>query len=140
MILYLDSSSLVKLFFAEAGSIEVCTLVSSASAVATSLVSLPEAAAGLARLGRERVLDAEGVAARLSALHQQWQGFVAIDVNETRAGELAVKHGLRGFDSVHLAAALDLREAAGPGADVRFSSFDRRLNAAATAEGLVILQ
>jgi predicted nucleic acid-binding protein len=139
LILYLDSSSLVKLFFAEAGSHEVRTLVASASVVATSRVALPEAAAGLARLGRERVLDAEGVASRLSALHQQWQGFVAMDINETRAAELAVEHGLRGFDSVHLAAALDLKEAAGPGVDVRFSSFDKRLNAAAVAEELEIL-
>jgi predicted nucleic acid-binding protein len=138
LILYLDSSSLVKLFFAEAGSNEVRTLVASASVVATSRVALPEAAAGLARLGRERVLDAEGVVSRLSALHQQWQGFVSIEINETRAAKLAVKHGLRGFDSVHLAAALDLREGAGPGADLRFSSFDRRLNAAAASEGLEV--
>jgi len=135
LILYLDSSSLVKLFATETGSDDVRSLAGSASIVATSRVALPETAAALARLGSEKIVDGEGVASLLSALYRQWQELVAMDVNETRAAELAVEHALRGFDAIHLAAALDLREAAAPGVVVRFSSFDQRLNAAAGVEG-----
>ncbi len=46
------------------------------------------------------------------------------------AGDLAERHGLRGYDSVHLAAYLEVVRAAGKGT-VRFSCFDDRLTAAA---------
>ena len=56
-----------------------------------------------------------------------------------RAGELAIAHGLRGFDAVHLAAALELRRQA-EGIIVAFTAFDERLAQAARAEGLQVLE
>jgi len=59
-----------------------------------------------------------------------------VDVNDPlvrRAGALAERHGLRGYDAVQLAAALDLRAADAP---VEFLSFDSRLNRAARRERL----
>ena len=53
MILYLDTSALVKLYVEEDGSEEVSTAVRDASRVATSAVAYPEARATFARLERE---------------------------------------------------------------------------------------
>jgi uncharacterized protein len=51
------------------------------------------------------------------------------------AGDLAEKHLLRGFDAVHLASAVILREELTE--PIRFLAFDDRLMTAAAAEGLV---
>jgi len=50
------------------------------------------------------------------------------------AGDLAEKYGLRGFDALHLASALELKEATASG--VKFSTSDARLGEAAAREGL----
>jgi len=56
--LYLDTSSLVKLYVTEADSEVVRRLVGDANVVATSVVAYPETRAALARLRREGVLTA----------------------------------------------------------------------------------
>jgi hypothetical protein len=53
-----------------------------------------------------------------------------------RAGDLAARHLIRGFDSIHLASALALR--ASIGEPLTFSAWDDRLLAAAQAEGLTV--
>lgn len=53
MTLYLDTSSLVKLYVTEAGSAEVHQLVGDANVVATSVVAYADMRAALARLRRE---------------------------------------------------------------------------------------
>ena len=50
-----------------------------------------------------------------------------------------MRHALRGFDAVQLAAAVTLRTALGADG-VAFSSFDATLSRAAVAEGLVVLE
>jgi uncharacterized protein with PIN domain len=56
--LYVDTSSLVKLYVTEAGSEVVRQLVGGATVVATSVVAYTETRAALARLRRERALSA----------------------------------------------------------------------------------
>jgi hypothetical protein len=51
------------------------------------------------------------------------------------AGDLAEIHGLRGFDAIHLASALWLRDKTSP-AGLAFAAFDHRLLAAAERAGL----
>jgi predicted nucleic acid-binding protein len=71
------------------------------------------------------------------ALDADWPSFFVLNVTAgtaRSASDLAEKHGLRGFDALHLASAIELR-AAGV-ADLRFSSANDRLRAAAQAEGL----
>jgi len=50
------------------------------------------------------------------------------------ADNLAEKHGLGGYDSIHLASALELKKAVA--SPVLFSSSDARLGEAASLEGL----
>lgn len=133
MTLYLDTSSLVKLYVAESGSDEVRQLVENADIVVTAAVAYPEARAALARRRREGGLRPRAFAIAKRALDEDWPRYLAVDVTAALcrdAGDLAERHGLRGYDSVHLAAYLQVVRVAGK-ARVRFSCFDDRLTAAA---------
>jgi predicted nucleic acid-binding protein len=133
--LYLDTSSLVKIYVAEPGSDAVRRLVDRATVVATSSIAYPETRAALARRRRERALGptAYGIATR--ALEDDWPRYLAIDVSAAicrEAGGLAERYRLRGYDSVHLACYLEIARRAGI-AETQFSSFDEPLNRAARA-------
>jgi predicted nucleic acid-binding protein len=139
VILYLDTSSLVKLYVEEEGSDLVHLWVEAADVVATSRVALPEMLAAVARRWREGDLSDDGFNTVRGAITGQWQDLAVVNLNEVSAGNLAVRHGLRGFDAVHLAAALDVLSAAGSrGIPMAFSSFDGQLNRAAHGEGLEV--
>jgi uncharacterized protein len=137
VILYLDSSSLVKLYLEEEHSTQVWEWVEAAEVVATSQVALPEALSAFAR----RTGDLEELALHQvrASLEADWSDFVVVEVEERRAGALALHHRLRGFDAIHLAASLDLRDQLGE-QSVAFSAFDRKLVQAAEEEGLLCLQ
>ena len=134
MTVYLDTSSLVKLFIEEAGSDDVRALVDGAT-VATSVVAYPEARAAFARRRRERTLTTSAFAAAKRALDGDWSTYVTVEVTAEiarQAGELAERYRLRGFDSIHLASFDTLARASG-GKATQFSSFDATLNRAAVA-------
>ncbi len=135
MIAYFDTSSLVKLYVEEEGSDQVRALLERAELVATSVVAYAEARAALARQQREGGLTAAGYARAKSEFERDWPRYLTIEVSEAvyrSAGDLAERHRLRGFDSLHLASYVSLRrEGAG---QVRFSAFDDALNRAARRE------
>jgi predicted nucleic acid-binding protein len=133
MTLYVDTSSLIKLYVAETGSDAVRQLVDDASVVATSVVAYAETRAALARLHRDRVLTASELAFTRKAFDEQWRSYLTLEATDSlcrAAGELAEKHSLRGFDSIHLASFAEVVRREGTGS-TRFSSFDDRLNQAA---------
>jgi uncharacterized protein len=137
VILYLDTSALVKLYVQEEGSERVLDEVRGASVVATSTVAYPETRAALARLRRERLISSSDLGRARAALDRDWRGLWILPVTDElaqSAGSLAEAHGLRGFDAVHLASFCLALEGPGPVAEVRFSSFDQRLNRAARNE------
>jgi uncharacterized protein len=136
LILYLDTSSLVKLYVEESGTLETERLVDEASLVCTSVVAYAEARSALARLHRERKLSEEEHELAKADLNEDWPRYLAIEVTREVwhvAGGLAEKHALRGFDSIHLASFLHLANT-DLGEPVQFSSFDDRLNGAEHAE------
>lgn len=139
MILYLDTSSLVKLYIEEAGSDLVWEWADEAEAIATSCVAYPEAMSAFARRREQGDLDERSFHRIQETLERDWSSFILLPVRERRAGGLAIQHLLRGFDAIHLAAAFDLREALDGGAVV-FSSFDRKLLTAAHGEGFPVLR
>jgi uncharacterized protein len=135
LIAYLDTSSLVKLYVEERSSTAVRRLVEEAELVATSIVAYPEARAAFARQYREGGLTTAGRDRARADFEQDWPRYLTVDVSEAvyrNAGDLAERHGLRGFDSIHLASYLSLvREGA---RQVRFSAFDEALTRAARNE------
>lgn len=138
MILYLDTSSLLKLYLEEEHSDLVQTWAGGAQVLCTSRITYPEAMAGLARRWRQGDLGREAFNALRQTLTEDWSGFSSVELNEEASAEMAVRLGLRGFDAIHLAAAVEI--VAGSGlVPAFFSSFDRQLNRAARAEGLAVL-
>lgn len=136
MILYLDTSSLIKLYVEEEGSEEVRALVREAALVATCVVAYAEARATLARLRRQGRLPPSAYDRAKAQLDRDWPKFLTVGALEgvcREAGDLAERHRLRGFDSLHLAASLWLARQGGV-TSVRFSSFDDALNRAARKE------
>jgi predicted nucleic acid-binding protein len=131
MILYLDTSSLLKLYVEEVGSHAVRSRVDEADVVATSVIAYPEAHAAAARRYREGALTKREFGAVLEEFRDTWPRYLAVLLSVpvyVRAGTLAVKHGLRGMDAVHLASYTELLN---HGDDVEFMSHDNRLTDAA---------
>jgi predicted nucleic acid-binding protein len=139
-MLYLDTSALVKLYVDEADSRDTRTRVASADAVATSRVAYPEARAAFARRQREGGITKPALARVRAALDRDLERFVVVELSAKvarRAGELAERRQLRGFDAIHLASALELSELTG--AEPDFLCFDLALRGAAADEGLSAL-
>jgi len=140
VILYLDTSSLVKLYVVEPGSEDVGRLVEQAELVSTSIVAYAEARAALARRRREKSLTPGGHRRATAAFEADWPRFLTLEVVESlarMAGGLAERYRLRGFDALHLASYLTFVEEFA-GEEVRFSAADRALERAArraAAEG-----
>lgn len=129
MTLYLDSSSLVKLYVAEPDTDAVRRLVGGAAVVTTSQIAYPETRAALARRRRERALSADEFATAKRTFDADWTRYFAVEVTALlcrEAGELAERLRLRGFDSVHLASFAEVVRTVGV-RDAHFSTFDERL-------------
>lgn len=133
MILYLDTSSLVKLYVEEPGSPAVQTEVEASELVATSIVAYAEARAALARRRREGSLTAAEHGRARAGLDVDWPRLLTVGVTESvtrKAGDLAERQRLRGFDALHLAAYLTVVQEF-PAERVRFSTADLALERAA---------
>ena len=137
MILYLDSSSIVKLYAQEPDTAEMKRQAADAEEVASSRIAYAEVRSAFARKRREGLLSFGDYTEAVSALRAEWRRFVVVDVTQEvveLAGGLCDTHRLRGMDAIHLASAKVL--AAEANVPLRISSSDPRLREAATAEGL----
>jgi len=137
MIVYLDASALVKRYIAEAHSDEVRELIASAEAVGTATISRAEVSAAFARAARMALVTPDEAAAALRALDADWENLIRVQVTEAlvrRAAALAWEQALRGYDAVHLSAALIWRETLSE--PVSVATFDRQLWHGAKVSGL----
>ncbi len=110
MILFCDTSALLKLYIVETDSDVVKAKVAEAEAVAVCRVSWAEAHAALSRRAREVPEDAPVIEQAKQALAADWPCYVVMEVNQVlveRAGDYADTFALRGYDSVQLAAAYE---------------------------------
>jgi len=137
LILYLDTSALVKRYFEEPHSSEVAELWQAADDIATSSVAYAEALASFHRKSREAVLDAGILDAISYNLRSDWPTFIRIQVTDelnTYIDRALTTHPLRGFDAIHLASAMILHEKFLE--SLLFICFDKRLTQAAQSEGI----
>lgn len=140
-LVYLDTSAWLKLYVEESGSDVVQATVEQAEQVCTHLIAYAELRAALAKAQRMNRLDASQKAQLLPIIDQDWETLNIILPTEMlikRAANLADQFRLRGYDSVHLAAAeaISLQIMPQP---LIFACFDNKLNDAAKALGMTII-
>ena len=132
---YLDTSALVKLLINKDASDIADDLFDTTGDLHTCRIAYPEARAAIAAASRaSRLDDAERDRARRALDTFVWPELLVIEVTPglaAKAGDLAEAWSLRGFDAVHLAAAIEVT-----GDDLVLATWDRRLSRAARSVGL----
>ena len=111
MILFADTSALVKLYVQEAFSDVMRVLAREARMIAVSRIAWAEAMSALARRVRERPADAASIEAVRTRLRADWPAYAVIEVTQPLvelAGDYADTFALRAYDSVQLASARTL--------------------------------
>lgn len=139
MILYLDASAAVKRYVSEPGSTKVRQAIAAATVVGMVVVGRVEIVAALAKARRMHVLSATEAEAAWQVFRAEWPDYVRLRVTEAlaaRAADLAWQQELRGYDAVHLAAALLWQD--GLEESVTLATFDRQLWQAGRRSGLTV--
>lgn len=151
---YFDTSALVKAYVQEDGTERVRAVLQeartnpAAARVFVCSIAHPEAVSAVTRRENTRALTDFEAARAVQLIDQDFttahpRPYEVLDATRpvvTRAAALVRAHRLRGFDAVHLAAALALRDAAAPTVPaVRFATADKNQAAAAEAEGFPLL-
>lgn len=137
MILFFDTSALLKLFVREQHSEAICEAANTTSLIVVSQLTWVEMCAALGLKQRTRQIDAPQAIQALQELRDEWDRYSKLAVDQTlisTAGELALTFGLRAYDSLQLASAQRAHSQAGN--TLAFVCFDKQLNAAATALGI----
>jgi predicted nucleic acid-binding protein len=143
---FFDTSALVKRHVTEAGSAWVRSLTTAKAAHTFFIarITAVEVFAALTRRQRGGSVSAAQAGAILGHFRRHLtQRYTIVEVTPPLVADamlLARRHGLRAYDAVQLAAALEanrIYQTAGLG-PVTLVSADQELNAAATAEGLAV--
>ena len=140
MILFCDTSALLKLYVEEEGSAAMLQAATEATFVAVCRIAWTEAMAALARRARECPPDAAAIDTARERLRADWSRLAVVEITQPLvelAGDYAEAFALRAYDSIQLAAAQTLHAAgAGP---VQFACFDTRLLKAARVLGMAAI-
>jgi hypothetical protein len=113
-VYYLDTSALVKRYALEAGTIWMVELAdrSTQHDLFTARITGPEMIAAIFRKVRTGELDLSAAVRAAADFRVDWrQQYQLVEISVTitdTAMRLAEKHGLRGYDAVHVAAAVEL--------------------------------
>jgi predicted nucleic acid-binding protein len=140
VILFCDTSALMKLLVDETQSDQIRQISTTVDAIGVCRISWAETMAVLARLQREDPVCNEDLEQARQHLIQSWKTFTIVEVSQPlveTAGRFADVFALRGYDSVQLAAAHELHINAEQ--SVLFACYDRRLNQAAQLLQLEVL-
>lgn len=139
MILYMDSSALVKLYIVEEGTDDVIAWMQNADLIGTAIITRVEVVAALTRAIRGNRLEAHEVEEALNDFRSNWAHYQHINLDDqlmARADSLASLYALRGYDAIHLACALTWSELLG--APISLATFDRELRDAAQKSGIEV--
>jgi predicted nucleic acid-binding protein len=140
MILFCDTSALIKLLIDEPESDQMQQASSNAEAIAVCRITWAEAMAAMACRQREDPMSGDDIDLARGRLIQNWNDLTIVEVSQSlveTAGRFADGFALRGYDSVQLAAAHELRKSTEQ--TLTFVSFDRKLRQAAQLLQLEVL-
>ncbi|HUH98322.1 MAG TPA: type II toxin-antitoxin system VapC family toxin [Anaerolineales bacterium] len=139
MILYADTSALVKKYIQEAGSDQVIAFFDTFEVIGTLALTQAEMAAAMSKAGRQGWVEQSAITKAWEVFLSHWPNYMRLPVSAAvvdRAAELAWQHRLRAYDSLHLASTLTWQESAGEAAII--ACFDKQLIDAALKEGLQV--
>ncbi|MGC1378535.1 MAG: type II toxin-antitoxin system VapC family toxin [Anaerolineales bacterium] len=139
MILYLDTSALVKRYVVETESKEVIALIEQADTVGSVALTRVEMAATLAKAVRQRWVEQKDAENAWQDFLEHWLSFTRLSITLAtleRASRLAWEHGLRGYDALHFASALIWQETLET--PITMATFDRELWRAAQSSGMTV--
>ena len=137
MILFCDSSALVKLYVNEEESERMAQRAAASDIIAVCRIAWVETLSALARRVREQPRDEPLIAQARQRLAGNWPRYLTLELTQELAelaGDYTDTFALRAYDGVQLAAA-QLVHRAMPG-EVRFACFDVRLVKAARVLGI----
>lgn len=137
MILFCDTSALVKLYVHEEATDAMAQHAAASDVLAVCRIAWVEALSALARRVREQAQDAAAITVARQRLALDWPRYLVLDITQElveRAGDYAEAFALRAYDSVQLAAVHTLHQSL-PG-EVRFACYDSRLVKAARVLGI----
>lgn len=140
MTIYFDASALVKRYVNELGSAEVAAAFVQATVKATGMASGAEVPAALAKGVRTARLTPTEAGTALQDFWRHWPSFAKVTLDDgvvRRAGELAWRLGLCGYDAIHLASALQVATLTSNAVTV--ATFDEQLWKAAGQVGLAVM-
>lgn len=138
MILYLDTSALVKKYITEAGSSVVREAIGGSELAGLSTIVRAETSAALAKSVRMGNITREEGLAALQLFRSEWASMIHIQASENviaRADSMAWEYHLRGYDAIHLASAIVWQESLGR--PVTMAVFDQKLWTVAEQVGLI---
>jgi uncharacterized protein len=137
VILFLDTSALVKLYVEEENSATVVARAEGAEVLAASRIAWVELMSALARHAREQPQSASALEVARERFATDWSQFLTIEVNQALvevAGDYTDTFSLRAYDALQLASVHALHT--GMPGEVRFACFDTRLVKAAKVLGI----
>jgi len=141
MILFCDTSALVKLYVKEPQSKRVTEAAEASEMICVSRIAWVELHAAVARRGREVPESQPALEMVKQQFREDWPRFGVLETSQAlveMAGEFADAFALRAYDAVQLASAARLKQAVDEG--LLFACFDRRLNQAAGLLGMQVLE
>jgi len=139
MIVYIDTSALVKRYIQEANSGDVVTLLDQADLTGTILLTRVEMASAFSKVVRMKWLDLQAAEESWQDFLVHWRSFSRLVVSQPltdRASRLAWDYGLCAYDATHLAAALLWQETLET--PVTLTTYDRELWLAGQKAGLLV--
>ena len=140
MILYLDTSALLKKYFRETGSDEVITRWKDATGIVTSSVAYAEALASIHRKKRDLKFNNDIFKKIIHLFRRDWNSLIRVEVTDELndwIDKMVSHYPLRGFDAIHLASALIVHDRLPE--EFLFACYDNKLLQAAQSAGLQTL-
>jgi predicted nucleic acid-binding protein len=132
---YFDTSAIVKLLIDEDGSPAASGIWRESPRRFATVLAYPEAMAALGAARRSKRITPQAERRATRALERELEHATLIEVGlplAEHAGLLAADYGLRGYDAVHLATAINV------GRGTVFVTWDRALRRAASNLGLPV--
>lgn len=138
---FLDTSAVAKRYIQEIGTawLQLMSAPTAGHALFVVRITLAEMVAAITRRERGGFISSQAAETALADFHYDFaRQYFIVEVSAAlvaQAAGLARRHALRGYDAVQLAAALEVKAQA---PSLTLFSADAGLNAAATAEGLLV--